>query len=444
MANALFSEFEPIDEKQWKQQIQFELKGLDYNDTLVFESLEGIKIKPFYNSSDLQNDIKFGIPKTYQILQEVYVTEIEKANKAVVSKLEKGAASIWFILLNVVDLEELFKNLPKDKKYFISLNFNDETFLSALIKFCNEHQINLCFDPIYHLLSDGNWINNQMQDFKKLKDIVSNQGTLFIDGSLYQNAGANGVQQLAYITSHLTEYLNEVSPKQIIVKYSIGNHYFFEIAKLRALRILFENLVDFFGLTCEVDIIAQPSLRNKTLYDYNVNMLRTTTEYMSAILGNANYLMPLAYDAVYHKSNPFGDRIARNQLLILKHESYFDSVNNVADGSYFIENLTHTFSQKALELVKMIEKNGGLIAGLKKETIQQHIIESAIKEQQWFDDGKIILVGTNKYPNLQDQMKNDLELYPFSKIKSRQTLIKPLIAKRLSEKLEKERLENEK
>ena len=124
------------------------------------------------------------------------------------------------------------------------------------------------------------------------------------------------------------------------------------------MRLIIETLLNTFD--CQkttIQIIAQPIFRNKTLYDYNVNMLRTTTEYMSAILGGADYVMPLAYDAIYHKSNPFGDRIARNQLLILKHESYFDEVLNPADGSYYIESLTQTFAEKALAYLKNIEKN---------------------------------------------------------------------------------------
>ncbi|WP_396161418.1 methylmalonyl-CoA mutase family protein, partial [Flavobacterium sp.] len=190
-------------------------------------------------------------------------------------------------------------------------------------------------------------------------------------------------------------------------------------------------------------IIATPTKRNKTLYDYNVNMLRTTTECMSAILGGADAVANLAYDAIYHKDNEFGDRISRNQLLVLKHESYFDKVNNPADGAYYIETLTEQLAEKALELFKDIEKNGGLISQLIDGTIQRKINESALKEQELFDSGKEVLLGTNKYPNKNDQMKNDLELYPFVKQNARKTLITPIIEKRLAEKLEQERLASE-
>jgi methylmalonyl-CoA mutase len=172
-------------------------------------------------------------------------------------------------------------------------------------------------------------------------------------------------------------------------------------------------------------------------------MLRTTTESMSAVIGGANTVFNLPYDAIYHKSNDFGERIARNQLLILKAESYFDMVSNPADGSYYIETLTNELAEKALALFKEIEKAGGFLVMLKEGTFQRKIQESAQKEQQQFESGQLTLVGTNKHVNDKDRMKNDLELYPFLKIKSRKTIIQPILEKRLAEKTEQERLNKE-
>mgnify|MGYP003484113610 FL=1 len=173
-------------------------------------------------------------------------------------------------------------------------------------------------------------------------------------------------------------------------------------------------------------------------------MLRTTTECMSAILGGADAVENLNYDALFHKSNEFGSRISRNQLLVLKSESYLDKVNNPADGTYYIENLTQQLAEKALTLFKDIEANGGLITQLIEGTIQRKIAESATKEQALFDEGKEVLLGTNKYPNAQDKMANDLELFPFVKNNPRKTLISPIIERRLAENLEQQRLEVEK
>ena len=297
------------------------------------------------------------------------------------------------------------------------------------------------------MVKDGNWFENLEKDFEKLNQIASKTTIPFltISSGIYQNAGANMVQQLTYILAQVNEYFNRVTNlnQPITIEVSVGTNYFFEIAKLRALRLLFNTLAKEYNHNADCHIIATPTKRNKTLYDYNVNMLRTTTECMSAILGGADSIANLPYDALYHKDNEFGDRIARNQLLVLKHESYFDKVNNAADGAYYIESLTEQLAEKALLLFKDIEANGGLITQLIEGTIQRKISESAAKEQEAFDNGKEILLGTNKYPNKNDKMKHDLELYPFVKQNPRKTLISPIIEKRLAEKLEQVRLSQE-
>lgn len=269
---------------------------------------------------------------------------------------------------------------------------------------------------------------------------------LSIDASLYQNAGANIPQELAYTLAHINEYANHFKDQKDInftVKVSIGSNYFFEIAKLRALRLLFSSLAKEYGLEDNLFILAHPTKRNKGIYDYNVNMLRTTTECMSAALGGANAIYNTPYDMLFHKNNEFGDRISRNQLLVLKHESYFDMVDNAADGSYYIESLTQQFAEKALEIFKQIELGGGFAQQLFDGKIQQKIKESALQEQKLFNEGKLSLIGTNKHPNKQDAMANDLQLYPFVKQNPRKTLIEPIIEKRLAEHLEQERLKDE-
>ncbi len=209
------------------------------------------------------------------------------------------------------------------------------------------------------------------------------------------------------------------------------------------MRKLYAALAGEYGFRENCHLFVTPSKRNKTIYDYNVNMLRTTTECMSAVLGSADTVCNLPYDALYHKSNDFGERISRNQLLILKKESYLDLVSNPSDGSYYIEFLTNQMAEKALLLFKEIESSGGFLKQLKEGTIQKKIKESALKEQQAFDEGKKILLGTNKHPNKNDRMKNELELYPFMKTKIRKTLLEPILEKRLAEKMEQERLEKE-
>ena len=459
--NNLFSDFEAVSSKQWKQQIQYELKGADYNETLVWESPEGIKVKPFYHNDETEVNLEAIVPtKPFAIVQNIFVHDVQKSNARALETLQRGAESVRFTLENdSVSIEELMQSLPLENvNYYFNLPFLSVEFSNKINDFASKNKSNIFIqnDPIGQLAKDGNWFENLEKDFEKLNIIAKNShplegcptggvaSFLTISSGIYQNAGANIVQQLAYTLAHINEYLNKsLFSHPITIEVAVGTNYFFEIAKLRALRLLFNTLAKKYNHELECYIIATPTKRNKTLYDYNVNMLRTTTECMSAILGGADAVANLAYDAIYHKDNEFGDRISRNQLLVLKHESYFDKVNNPADGAYYIETLTVQLAEKALELFKDIEKNGGLISQLIDGTIQRKINESAQKEQELFDSGKEVLLGTNKYPNKNDQMKNDLELYPFVKQNARKTLITPIIEKRLAEKLEQERLASE-
>lgn len=456
----LFTEFDSVSLKKWKQKIQYDLKGADYNETLVWSSPESIDVKPVYHNDDF--DKPFGIipgqPSQWNIAQHVFIDDAGIANSLALDALSRGADAIVFSAEKEFDLQQVFKGFNFDNlKIYFQLDFLDEGFIQSLIDFLFKQDALVYYniDPIARLASEGNWFHNLKADHVILENIINNnpnQVILGVDLSLYQNAGANIVQQLAYAMSHTNEYLNhfhrlssEEVPAQLSLcfKVAVGGNYFFEIAKLRALRKLYASLASEYGLREECHILTVPTHRNKTLYDYNVNMLRTTTESMSAILGGANTICNLPYDALYHKSNEFGERISRNQLLILKAESYFDMVSNPADGSYYIEKLTKELSEKALNLFKSLEKSGGFLKLLKEGTIQKKIKESANKEQELFDSGKLKLIGSNVFQNKTDRMKNDLELFPFVKTKVRKTLLAPIVPNRLSEEIEKQRLANE-
>jgi methylmalonyl-CoA mutase len=454
MSENLFNDFEPVSSKQWKQQIQYELKGADYNGTLIWESPEGIKVKPFYHIDEFKAPAEMNTQAAnFKICQNIFVHDLDKSIARALDTLNRGAESLCFTIDNEeTDIEKLLTALPlQETQVYFNLGFLSIDFVKRLDKIAKDNTATFYvqLDPIGQLAEEGNWFQDLEKDLESLNTIAiacSNIHFLSINTGLYQNAGANIIQQIAYTLAHTNEYFNRVATinKPIVLQVSIGTNYFFEIAKLRALRLLFGLLAKEYDHTFDCHIIATPTKRNKTLYDYNVNMLRTTTECMSAILGGANAVANLSYDAIYHKDNEFGDRISRNQLLVLKHESYFDKVNNPADGSYYIEELTEQIAEKALALFKDIEANGGFLTQLKEGTIQRKIQESAAKEQELFDSGKEILLGTNKYPNKNDKMSHDLELFPFVKTNARKTLITPIIEKRLAEKIEQERLEEEK
>ena len=452
----LGSDWNSISSKQWKQKIQFELKGADYNETLVWNSPEDIQVKPFYHKDEANYSFKIETKAgNFNICQNIFVHDLEKSIFRANESIARGAESLRLTIEDEkIDVEKLLNsiNLENISVYF-NLSFLSIDFVKKIVTIAKQKSLKIyCnLDPIGNLAKDGNWFKTSEKTNFDTLSVMSKipslgfNGLFSVDLGLYQNAGANMVQQIAYAVAHANEYFNRIDKinQPIVFQVSVGTNYFFEIAKLRALRLVFKAVASEYNHNLDCNLLVSPTKRNKTIYDYNTNLLRTTTECMSAILGGADAIANLPYDSLYHKDNEFGDRIARNQLLILKNESYFDKVDNPSDGSYYIESLTNQLAEKALTLFKYIEENGGFLKQLNDGTIKRKIQESADKEQDLFDSGQEILLGTNKYPNKNDKMKHDLELFPFVKVKPRKTLITPIIEKRLAEKMEQERLLNE-
>lgn len=461
MSTNLFEEFEEVSAKQWKQKIQFDLKGADYNETLVWNSPDGVNVRPFYHPDETPQPLKVQPASGWSICEKIYAVSAEEANKKALEAIEKGAESIRFLIPSEeIDPVRLLEGIEENITVYLSLKFLSEDYLTQLKELLNSRKgkLYLQLDIIGKLARSGNWFHNLKKDHElmdlPLKFSAGYESVISVDSGLYQNAGATIPQELAYTLAQANEYLNHLNEYgyfsegkkadfQVQFLTATGSNYFFEIAKLRALRLLYATLAGEYGIAETCHILAEPSKRNKTLYDFNVNLLRTTTECMSAVLGGADAVCNMPYDALYHKNNDFGNRIARNQLLILKHESYFEKAANPAEGSYYIETLTRQFAEKALEIFRDMEKGGGFLKQLKEGVIQKKINESAAREQEQFDSGELVLIGTNKYPNKQDKMKEELELYPFLKKKSRKTLLPPVIEKRLAERHEQQRLREE-
>jgi methylmalonyl-CoA mutase len=446
----LFHEFDTKSAAAWKQKIQVDLKGLDYNETLLWKTEEDIVVKPFYTAAD-RKALPINMPtSSFAICQSIFVDDEKIANSLAVNALKRGANSIQFTANKRFDSAVLLKNIDiSTTKIFFKLHFLDEKFVEKLSKITLPTKTFYQIDILGNLAENGNWYDNLKADFRILNAISKTVSqAICVDVSLYENAGAGIVQQLAYALSHTNEYLENLAEgavKNIHFIFSVRGNYFFEIAKLRAFRILIKVLFEEYGQTdLHIEIFVQPSLRNKTIFDYNVNMLRTTSESMSAILGGANTISNVRYDAVYHKSNEFGERISRNQLLILKEEAGFNEGQFFAEGSYYIESITNQLAEKGLGLFQQLEKKGGFLKLLKEGVIQQKITERAQKELAKFDAQELRLLGTNLHLNASNQMLSDIELYPFVKQRNIKTLLIPINRNRLSEAYEKERLENEK
>ncbi|MEP2237581.1 MAG: methylmalonyl-CoA mutase subunit beta [Maribacter sp.] len=454
--DTLFENFKTISEKEWKQKIQYDLKGKDYNEEVVWDSPEGIKVKPFYHADDLEHvKVKSTQISSWKIGQSIYAGNAIMANEKALKSIQKGAEALRFLIPEEsIDIAVVLNNIDLNiVEVYLNMQFLSKEFISkTLSKIPQSKKLHFQADPIGNLARSGNWYSSMSSDIELVNDLVSTEieNLLSIDVSLYENAGADMVQQLAYALSHANEYLNILQEgntlsklKSIDFKVAVGGNYFFEIAKLKALRNLWDVLANAYEISIPCHITTEPSKRNKTIYDYNVNMLRTTTECMSAVLGGSNTVFNLNYNAVYKKDNDFADRIALNQLILLKEESYFDKVENPAEGSFFIETITSQLAEKALILFKSIEKDGGFLKQLKNHTVQNRIADGARKQQERFNEKKTVLVGSNAYQYENDKMAHELELYPFVKKNPRKTLITPIIEKRLAEELEQNRLSHE-
>jgi methylmalonyl-CoA mutase len=236
--------------------------------------------------------------------------------------------------------------------------------------------------------------------------------TLVLKSHAFINAGSNTVQELAFTLNKLTDYIDKLSAKDLAVSRiienlllhtAIGGDYFFEIAKLRSLRIILKSIIGLYGIDVPIQILSSNSIWSKTYYDPNVNMLRNTTEAMSAVIGGCDALLTFPHDYSYAKPSRFSQRVALNISNLLKEESYFNKVADPAAGSYYIENLTSNLTENALNLFREVEENGGFIDSFSAGLIQERIELIRTRKEKEIASRKRVYVGTNKYPNLQEK-----------------------------------------
>lgn len=416
-------DFKQLNPQEWKLKVQAELAGLDYNEVLVWDTAEGIQIKPVYTKEDL--------------LQTVFPIQTTKDWKIIGQFLPDANQDTSYLYgLKIKDQQiDKLKSLPE----YLDLFFDLEQPFEVLSKnnfasFKNLKYLGL--DVLGHFAESGDWYRSEEEDLalaEKLIDEGNFAKSVEVNASLFQNAGANHVLQIALAISQAVEYLEtlgeKVAPK-LYFKVAVGGNYFFEIAKLRALRNLWELILAEYNSDAEVYILAETSLRNKSVLDVHNNVIRSGLEAAAAVQGKADVVYAFPYDSI-GKSSDFSEELASKQQLLLQKESYFDKVMDPISGTYFIENLTELMSRNALDLFKKLEEEGGFLKGLFEGRIQKMIQKSADREQMAFDEGEMILIGVNKFRNPSDQPKPvEKPSLPIM------TQIQPIIRKRLAEKIE--------
>lgn len=389
----LFTEFTSTTAAQWKEQLVKDLKGIDYN-TLIWKTNSGIEVQPFYTKENLRtNPAPIFAKNDWAICENIFVSDAKTANAQALNALQNGASGLVFHITQKTDFAVLLKGILLQHIYCLFMVKPE--FEKELTSFLNSVQSgNSCFMECDTTL-DG-------------KVELHNASSICINTNLYQEAGSNAVNELAFSIAHLNEYLNIASSsiKTIHINVSVGGDFFMEIAKLRALRKLTNFLLSQYNIKATVHIHAQTTLINKSAVDSYTNMLRSTTEAMSASIGGANSIVVLPFDVEFNSQNDFSSRMARNQQLILKDESYLNIVADMSAGSYYVETLTETLCEKAWEQFKVVESKGGLLACLKSNYIQETISKDADALIQQLKEGKLVLVGVNKFQNKNEEVKS--------------------------------------
>lgn len=436
MTQKLFSDFQSTTSNQWKEQLIKDLKGIDF-ETLVWNTNSGVKIQPFYTKEELTQVPTLNFNHSdWAICEYLDVTDAKIANTSALNALSNGASGLVFKITKQLDFNVLLKGILLEHIYtlfIIPAELVEE--LHVVLKTMPTG--NACFiqnDILTQFETTGNWNTNQEADFSLYK----NASNIVIDCSIYQEAGSHTINELAFSLSHLNEYLNYHSDnktlnqiKHVHISVSVGVEFFVEIAKIRALRNLVNFLLTQYGVGANVHIHGITTSINKSNKDSYTNMLRSTTEAMSASIGGCNSVLVLPFNHVFEEVTEFSSRMARNQQLILKEESYLNKVADMSSGSYYIENTTVLFCEKAWQQFKVIESKGGLIEALKINMVQDIINSDAETLTKQVKEGKLVLVGVNKYENKTEDVKTSIKK-SISKISSN-NIIKPIQTINLSD-----------
>lgn len=460
MSDKLFQDFPKQTLAEWQAKIEKDLRGKPL-DSLFNTDGDGNIIKPTYNKENAKISAQpFKSMAKWDTVQELLVSDAKQANKEALEHLNRGATSLLFYLYGDCDLDVLLKNIQLE---YIRTNFVVEGDALGLAKRLlhliesrglksEEILGSINIDVLESIARKGTWLKDENTDFDTMKSLTellpNNIRSICINANLFANAGATSGQQLGIALSMAYEYIYRLELKNtnaFWVNFAVDSDYFGEISKLRAWRRLWSNLnVELSLEQTEAFLYAETALRNKTILDRYNNMVRSTSEAMAAVIGGANEISIKGFNHTYSEPDSFGERIAKNQLSILEHESHLNAVRDMAQGAYFIETLTEEFAAKGWEFFKEIENKGGYVVAMNSGWLQEQVNTSAEAEQKAFNTKENVLIGANKHAKADENLKEIIQQGMFSSESEKETEIKKVVAKRLSEKIEQEHLSQSK
>ncbi|MBR4521642.1 MAG: methylmalonyl-CoA mutase small subunit [Prevotella sp.] len=445
----LFGEFQAPTKQEWLDKIGVDLKGADFQKRLVWKTPEGFSVQPFYQRDDVEKlSTPYSMPgefpfvrgnkkndNTWYIRQEIEANDAKAANAKALDILNKGIDSLSFTIpgdsVSAEFVEALLKDIYCD---CVELNFNT----------CKRHSVELAeilvayfekkgYDkekivgsidwdpmdkilqgkPVDHIINVMNTyavpLVNTLKDYPNFRCITVNAVDL-------SNKGAYCMQELGYALAWGNEYMQQLTDagvdatlaaKKIKFNMGISENYFMEIAKFRAGRMLWAEIVKQYNpqcdCACKMIVNAITTEYNMTIFDAHVNLLRSQTETMSAALAGVHSIVVTPFDAVYEKPDDFSERIARNQQLLLKEECHFNTVVDPSAGSYYIETLTESLAKEAWKVFLSVEEKGGFLEAIKSGTVQEDIDATNAKRHTLAAQRREFILGTNQFPNFNEK-----------------------------------------
>ena len=435
----LFSEFPPVTADTWKDKIVEDLKGADYEKKMVWKTNEGFSVNPFYRKEDVNTAVAAELPGEYPytrgnsthnkwlIRTDIVADDAAVANSKAIKMIKEGVTAIGFKLkssaLSAGYIEQLLCGIDPQE---IELNFDTcikhaAKLATLLVSYYKSKGYELAaiggslnYDPLSKELCKGKIIENYAAEIKAIAEATEETPkfrTVAVNAIALNNSGAYITQELGYALAWGNEYMQAMTDAGIdgckaakIIKFNFGisSNFFMEIAKFRAARLLWSKIVEQYTTckeACKMVVHAETTSFNLTLFDSYVNMLRTQTEAMSAAIAGVESITVKPYDSVYETPTDFAERIAKNQQLILKHESHLDAVADPAGGSYYVESLTASIAAEAWKLFLQTEEAGGFGTAIKSGEVKVKTEASATERRTALARRKEILLGTNQYPN---------------------------------------------
>ena len=445
----LFSEFQAPTKQEWLDKIGVDLKGADFQKRLVWKTPEGFSVQPFYQRDDVEKlSTPYSMPgefpfvrgnkkndNTWYIRQEIEAGDAKAANAKALDVLNKGIDSLSFTIpgdcVSAEFVETLLKDIYCD---CVELNFNTCKRHSAELaeilvayfekKGYDKEKIVGSIDwdpmdkilqgkPVDHIMEVMNTyavpLVNTLKDYPNFRCITVNAVNL-------SNKGAYCMQELGYALAWGNEYMQQLTDagvdatlaaKKIKFNMGISENYFMEIAKFRAGRMLWAEIVKQYNpqcdCACQMIVNAITTEYNMTIFDAHVNLLRSQTETMSAALAGVHSIVVTPFDAAYEKPDDFSERIARNQQLLLKEECHFNTVVDPSAGSYYIETLTESLAKEAWKEFLAVEEKGGFLEAIKSGAVQEDIDATNAKRHTLAAQRREFILGTNQFPNFNEK-----------------------------------------